>query len=158
MDAAIELAQHFKAELWVLHVVALAPSLTTEMIAMPYDVEQSDRARCQKALRHVDEIIASRVPPEVPTHSEVKMGHAPNEIGCLASDATISLIVIATHGRTGWRHLVFGSVAEAVVRSASCPVLTIQVKAGTLPAPVAVVPVAAVPERELEPQGVEHNG
>jgi universal stress protein A len=36
------------------------------------------------------------------------------------------LIVMATHGRTGLSHLVMGSVAERVVRSASCPVLTIR--------------------------------
>jgi nucleotide-binding universal stress UspA family protein len=34
--------------------------------------------------------------------------------------------VIATHGQTGWRHMVFGSVAEKVVRLAPCPVLTIR--------------------------------
>ena len=37
------------------------------------------------------------------------------------------LLVIATHGQTGLRHLVFGSVAEKVVRLAPCPVLTIRV-------------------------------
>jgi nucleotide-binding universal stress UspA family protein len=38
----------------------------------------------------------------------------------------VDLIVIATHGLTGWQHLVFGSVAEKVVRLATCPVLTIR--------------------------------
>jgi len=38
----------------------------------------------------------------------------------------VDLIVISTHGETGWRHLVFGSVAEKVVRFSSCPVLTIR--------------------------------
>jgi nucleotide-binding universal stress UspA family protein len=37
------------------------------------------------------------------------------------------LIVIATHGVTGWRRFIFGSVAEKVIRMAPCPVLTIQV-------------------------------
>jgi universal stress protein A len=46
------------------------------------------------------------------------------------------LLVLATHGRTGIAHLVLGSVAEAVVRKASCPVLTIHgEQAGTQPAP-----------------------
>jgi universal stress protein A len=37
----------------------------------------------------------------------------------------VDLIVIATHGLTGWRHWVFGSVAEKVLRQAPCPVMTI---------------------------------
>jgi universal stress protein A len=38
----------------------------------------------------------------------------------------VDLIVMATHGRTGLRYLVLGSVAERVVRLAPCPVLTIR--------------------------------
>jgi nucleotide-binding universal stress UspA family protein len=37
----------------------------------------------------------------------------------------VDLIVIASHGLTGWRRLIFGSVAEIVVRQSPCPVLTI---------------------------------
>ncbi|MDD2856072.1 MAG: universal stress protein, partial [Desulfuromonadaceae bacterium] len=41
-----------------------------------------------------------------------------------------SLIVLGTHGRTGIDHILFGSTAERVVRSASCPVLTVRLTAG----------------------------
>jgi nucleotide-binding universal stress UspA family protein len=51
---------------------------------------------------------------------------AAHEIVRLANEHAVDLIVIATHGETGWRRLVFGSVAEKVVRLAECPVLTIQ--------------------------------
>ena len=37
----------------------------------------------------------------------------------------VDLLVIATHGWTGWRRFVFGSVAEKVIRTATCPVLTV---------------------------------
>jgi hypothetical protein len=53
------------------------------------------------------------------------------------------LIVIATHGRTGWRHLVFDSVAEKVVNLATCPVLTIR-------------PTQAGPEQSTRDDLVEH--
>jgi len=43
----------------------------------------------------------------------------------VASEENADLIVIATHGVTGWRHAMFGSVAEKVVRTARRPVLTI---------------------------------
>ena len=45
-----------------------------------------------------------------------------------ASEQAIDLIVIATHGRTGLRHALLGSVAERIVREAPCPVLTIRSK------------------------------
>jgi universal stress protein A len=43
-----------------------------------------------------------------------------------AADARIDLIVMATHGRKGLSHFFIGSVAEQVVREATCPVLTIR--------------------------------
>ena len=46
-----------------------------------------------------------------------------------AEEIGASLIVVGTHGRTGLDHLIFGSTAERVVRSASCPVLTIRLPA-----------------------------
>jgi nucleotide-binding universal stress UspA family protein len=48
-----------------------------------------------------------------------------NEILQYAKSANIELIIIGTHGRTGLARLALGSVAEAVVRSAPCPVLTV---------------------------------
>lgn len=45
----------------------------------------------------------------------------------IADAENVDLIVMATQGRTGLGHLVMGSVAERVVRTASCPVLTIRV-------------------------------
>lgn len=43
-----------------------------------------------------------------------------------AKTANVDLIVMGTHGRGGWSHLVMGSVAEKVVRTAPCPVLTVR--------------------------------
>jgi nucleotide-binding universal stress UspA family protein len=48
-----------------------------------------------------------------------------NEILQYAKSANIELIIIGTHGRTGLARLALGSVAEAVVRAAPCPVLTV---------------------------------
>ncbi len=44
----------------------------------------------------------------------------------LTAHEKIDLIVLATHGRTGLKHLLMGSVSENVVRSATCPVLTVR--------------------------------
>ena len=62
---------------------------------------------------------------KVGTRDLVTTGEAAPEILRIAQKEHVDLIVIASHGLTGWRRLVFGSVAEKVVRQATCPVLTI---------------------------------
>jgi len=49
-----------------------------------------------------------------------------NEIINAATEINVDLIVIGTHGRTGLSHVMLGSVAEKVVRKATCPVLTVR--------------------------------
>jgi nucleotide-binding universal stress UspA family protein len=55
-------------------------------------------------------------------------GPVANEITDYAQQGQFDLIVMGTHGRTGLRHLVLGSVAEKVMRSAPCAVLTVRVR------------------------------
>jgi nucleotide-binding universal stress UspA family protein len=62
---------------------------------------------------------------------QVVMGSPSDETVKVATAERIDLIVIATHGRTGLGHLVMGSVAERVVRTAPCPVMTIRPMAAT---------------------------
>jgi universal stress protein A len=53
-------------------------------------------------------------------------GSPPAEIAQFAEDGEFDLIVMGTHGRSGLKHLLLGSVAERVLRSAPCPVLTVR--------------------------------
>jgi universal stress protein A len=124
---AVELAAHFDAELCLLHVVPFSlaspadfTGISAVMMAGPPDAERLD-----EATRLLQEAAASRVPSGVKSRCEVKMGYADKEIVCAAIDGNFDLLVIATHGLSGWRHMVFGSVAEAIVRQSRCPVLTV---------------------------------
>jgi universal stress protein A len=56
----------------------------------------------------------------------IKGGAPAQMIVDTAKSVGADLIVMATHGRTGLAHLVMGSVAEKVVRTAACPVLTVR--------------------------------
>jgi nucleotide-binding universal stress UspA family protein len=56
---------------------------------------------------------------------EVRSGRAAREIVAVAADRGTDLIVMGTHGRTGLSHVMYGSVAEQVVRKATCPVLAV---------------------------------
>lgn len=62
----------------------------------------------------------------VPITTQISEGVPYLEIARAAREGRYDLIVIGTHGRTGIRHLLLGSVAERVVRTAGCPVLTVR--------------------------------
>ena len=62
----------------------------------------------------------------VPVRTAFLEGRPFVEIIRYARDHKIDLVVIATHGRTGLTHALFGSVAEKVVRKAPCPVLVVK--------------------------------
>jgi universal stress protein A len=63
---------------------------------------------------------------EVETQHELLIGHPADAIVDFAKNHDIDLIVMGTHGRTGLARFVMGSIAEAVVRRADCPVLTVK--------------------------------
>ena len=58
----------------------------------------------------------------------VESGHPADEIVRVAQERNVDLIMLGTHGRTGLAHVLLGSVAEKVVRSASCSVLVVRDK------------------------------
>jgi nucleotide-binding universal stress UspA family protein len=64
--------------------------------------------------------------PGVTLEFHLKEGHAAAEILRMAEEIGCDLIVMGTHGRTGLRRLLTGSVAEAVLRQARCPVLVVK--------------------------------
>lgn len=126
LATACEFAKYFDAELQILHVVSFSPPFPSDMmvVAVPR-YYPSDAERIEEAQRQIQELIRQRVPNGVRVSAEVKMGHAANEIACAADESGADMIVIGTHGETGWRHLAFGSVTEKVVRLAQRPVLTV---------------------------------
>jgi nucleotide-binding universal stress UspA family protein len=64
--------------------------------------------------------------PDVPYEHRLLIGDPAAEIVHLSQREDVDLIVMGTHGRTGLMRLIMGSVAEAVVRRAACPVLTLK--------------------------------
>jgi nucleotide-binding universal stress UspA family protein len=62
----------------------------------------------------------------VPASDVVVEGYPAEEIAALAQQRGVELIVMGTHGRTGMRKVLLGSVAERVIAIAPCPVLTVR--------------------------------
>lgn len=130
LKAADELASHFSAELSVIHVVsvptypaAVTPEASASAINFFTSYQQEMEVHAKNAL---DQVVQERVSEGIESRTRVCLGDAATEIVRTAADEHADLIVIATHGLTGWRRFMFGSVAEKVVRLAQCPVLTIR--------------------------------
>jgi nucleotide-binding universal stress UspA family protein len=77
----------------------------------------------------LERLARQRVDGKARYEVDIMMGDPGVEVLQAAKRWGANLIVMATHGRRGLRHLVLGSVAEHVVREASCPVLTVSPKA-----------------------------
>jgi nucleotide-binding universal stress UspA family protein len=121
-DAALlygrNLAKAFGAELHVLHVMENQFLRPTFKSTAAVETGMANR-------------VAERLSPEDRTTlravSAVRMSDEPHdEIIRYAEDEAIDLIVMGTHGRGGVARLLMGSVAEKVVRTARCPVLTVR--------------------------------
>lgn len=124
VKAAAEVAVQYSAGVVLLHVIPPAHTLTPPTIPSGKVLEYyEDLSRfAQKTL---DELIEEQFSKELSVSSRVVQGNPSDEIVRTASEEKVDLVVIATHGATGWRRFMFGSVAEKVVRMAACPVLTI---------------------------------
>src|SRR5262245_1135218 len=120
---ARELAHTFGATLVLLHVVELPPypieGLPPSQLGgtLLEDLEQ-------QATSDLAQVLAKEA--EVTVVRRVVVGIPYRRIVEVATDEKVDLIVMATHGRTGFSHLFMGSVAEKVVRTAPCPILTIR--------------------------------
>lgn len=112
------LADTFGAELHILHV--LEGGLLQARFADPATIEATAR-------QQLSERVAADAPRRFHTHSVLKkFEEPPDAIIQYARAAAIDLIVMGTHGRSGAAHVLMGSVAERVVRTAPCPVLVVR--------------------------------
>lgn len=128
LRTANELARHFGAELVVVHVVTPVPVVDVPSLHGGFDVERYQASLEESARRSLEAVLAAETGEGVAAQGRVVVGHPPTEIVNASRDDKVDLIVLSTHGRSGVSHLLFGSVAERVVRSAACPVLTIRAR------------------------------
>ena len=145
LDYARTLAARFGASLHLLHVVedaAASGGLIPEAyIGVSPEVRAHVVAEAQARLRHR---LTERDREVLHARSEVICGVTADTIGDYADNLGIDLIVMGTHGRTGLAHVLIGSVAEKVVRTAPCPVFTVRERAPRVDGPP-VRRVEAVP-------------
>jgi nucleotide-binding universal stress UspA family protein len=125
---ALKLAVDSDAELVVLHVLSPMAVLYAipEVVGAAWEqLERENREMGKAELHRVTEQLKSKA-PGLRVHSILAKGVPLEQILRAAKRLRCDLIVLATHGRTGLRHVLMGSVAENVVRRASCLVLTVR--------------------------------
>lgn len=120
---ASSFAKQFGAKLYVVHVVnAYTEGAVYGEVYFPVYEEEFVKSS-DKMLSRVRE---EDVPDDIEVETLTRSGNPVVEICDLAKKESVDLVVISTHGYTGVRHLLLGSVAENLVRHAPCPVLVVR--------------------------------
>ncbi len=122
-ECALRLSEEFGAELTLLYVVPPAP--LAKFCEDGGGKSCSGEGQAEK-FRPLISMAQDRV--DQPIEWIIRAGNPSFEIVEAAKEVDADLIVIATHGYTGWKHFCIGSTAEHVVRAAPCPVFVIREK------------------------------
>jgi nucleotide-binding universal stress UspA family protein len=136
LQMATDLAKTFKAELYLLHVVSMFPTgAGTEYFPESQYLHHGTQQGERQLSLHVAEL-ASR---GIKAQFAVEVGNdVVGSIMMVIERENIDMIVLSTHGLSGWRPVVFGSIAEKVIKLVQCPLLLFR-----------SVAASATPERSI---------
>jgi nucleotide-binding universal stress UspA family protein len=125
LDYAIKLAEVYKTELCLLHVVN-SPIQYDSFLLSSFQIDEIERKATSANRQALLNLIQTRIGELVPVKVMLRRGVPFVEIINAARKCKADLIVMATHGCSGLRQKLIGSVAEKVVRHAPCPVLNVK--------------------------------
>ena len=117
------------ASIVLLHVVDLPYQLGPDAVIVPPETGAPISIKeyaIQSAENHLQDIVNRLAKDDTTATAVVAVGTPVDEINRTIDDHRVDLVVMGTHGRTGLRHLMAGSVTERVVRTSKVPVLTIR--------------------------------
>lgn len=125
---AVQLAKPIRAKVIVVHVYQRQVAVTTEAYVSSALLEEMWAATRRAAQRQLERRMGWLRRARVRGAMILAEGNAAAAIVRTAARTRADLIVLGTHGRTGVRRLLLGSVADRVLRTATCPVLTVQAR------------------------------
>lgn len=133
---ALPFARQFQARLVLVHVVE--PMIVPENLVMAVpELPEAGSGLVKDAQTRLEKLGEKEIPTEARGGALVRVGRPFQEIIEAANEEDADLIIIATHGYTGLKHVLLGSTAERVVRHAPCPVLTVRATEADTAAPTA---------------------
>lgn len=123
LDHAVAIARWYDSTVTLLHVQPILPVVAhSPAAAIPTPVALTPQAR-EALLASMRRFADTEVGSSVPLEMEIAEGDVDTEI--LAASKGTDMLVMGTHGRSGFERLVLGSVTEKVLRKAECPVLSV---------------------------------
>jgi nucleotide-binding universal stress UspA family protein len=123
-DEARRLGRLLGAEILLLHVVPPPPFLPIEGYVPPQMYEDLLGSARRYAQERFDRLLGSVAGSGLKTRVRLEEGPPAQRILEVATQEAADILVVGTHGRTGLERLALGSVADRMVRQATCPVLT----------------------------------
>ncbi len=127
LPAAASLARMYGARLICLHVVEpIVPTVGWTPVAEPLPVADISEQLENSATRELPKIAQCAECDGLEVEDVITHGDAASEIVRVSKERAVDMIVISSHGRTGFGRMLFGSTAESVVRYAPCPVLVVK--------------------------------
>lgn len=120
---AVALANELAVDSSDLHVLHVIPPLVVSEPGVVWGAVD-DASRINHAREEMKKALEYLNAPDI--HLEVRIGDAGHQICNFAEEVGAGLIIVGSHGRTGLKRVLLGSVAERVTRHAACPVLVVK--------------------------------
>ena len=124
--AAIKTAKSSHATLTIVHVLAPLTPIGPDQYLGPDTWQEIDEESRRWATGHLDALAAKARAAGVRVKASLVDGQPAKEVTRFAKKLHADLLVIGTHGRTGFAKLLLGSVASHIVATSTCPVMTVR--------------------------------
>ena len=128
LNTAVDFARHHKAELLLVHVLVPNVAYPADSMADPVFYVEIEKTTRRQAAAHLEKLVKQTQKARLKVKGLLLRGTAHEQIVRAARNRRADLIVIGTHGRTGLKRLLMGSVAGRVVSEATAPVLIVRGK------------------------------
>ncbi len=124
---AVRMCRHGKGRLTLLHVGTLPQAATFDFpiygTPMPDALAQLQRELMAERSHALQRLAAEEIPQDVTWDQRLREGYPPEEVLAEVKAGSYDLLVMGTHGHTGIKHVLLGSVTERVLRQCPIPVL-----------------------------------
>lgn len=124
LQAAAEVAEKFQSEILLVFVVQSFEDYSGFFVPhMP--ISQFEGEMIESAKKKMESFVSDNLKTSLKYRTEVLKGDVAEELTRYAEENNVAMIIMGTHGYKGIERVLFGSVAEKVVKTSPCPVLTI---------------------------------